>query len=135
MSLMTWNHSFSVNVKQFDEQHIKLIDIINELHNAMIAGNAKEILGRIIDELVSYTVDHFSAEEMLMEAYVYQEMVDHKFKHERLVNQVAQLQQQFKEGHVILTLGVMMFLKDWLVKHIQGDDKRFGAHLNEIGVS
>ena len=33
-----------------------------------------------------------------------------------------------------LSLEVMNFLKSWLVKHIQGSDKAYTAHLNAKGV-
>lgn len=135
MALMSWNPSLSVNIRQFDDQHIHLVEMLNELHEAMKAGNAKEMLGKTIDGLISYTATHFCDEEQLMTTHAYPEIAAHKDEHERLVKQVLELQQQFNSGQIILTLEVMMFLKDWLMKHIQGDDKKFGAYLNENGVS
>jgi hemerythrin len=33
-----------------------------------------------------------------------------------------------------MTIDVMEFVKDWLVKHIMGADKRYVPHLNARGV-
>lgn len=129
MALMSWSPSLSVNIKQFDDQHRKLVDMVNELHEAMRAGNGQELLGNIIGALISYTVTHFSDEERLMASHAYPDMAAHKDEHERLVRQVLEMQEQYASGQAILTLELMLFLKDWLMKHIQGDDKKFGAYL------
>jgi len=134
MSLMTWNSSLDVNVKLFDIQHLKLVDMVNLLHDGMKSGTGKEALGSIIGGLVSYTEYHFADEEQLMKNHSYPNIAEHTFEHEKLVKQVQDLHRQFQSGQTILSLGVMMFLKDWLIKHIQGDDKKFGAFLNSKGV-
>jgi hemerythrin len=134
MALITWNQTFSVKVKQFDDQHIKLVDMINELYDAMKAGKGNETVGRILRELVSYTVTHFADEEQLLSRHDFFDLEAHKSEHDQLSRQVMDLQQKFEAGQAILTLNVMMFLKDWLMKHIQGDDKKYGDYLNDRGV-
>ena len=134
MSFFTWNELFSVNVAKYDSQHMKLVEMINELHQAMITGNAKDILRKIIDELITYTTVHFADEERMMKDYGYPGTAVHKEEHELLVKQVLGLQEQFNSGRTVLTLGVMMFLKNWLMNHIQSIDKKFGLFLNDCGV-
>jgi len=134
MALITWNPAFSVKVKQFDDQHIKLVDMINELYDAMKAGNGSETVAKILGQLVDYTVTHFTDEEQRLSQYAYPDLEAHKSEHEKLVRQVLDLQQKFEAGQAILTLNVMMFLKDWLMTHIQGDDKKYGDYLNARGV-
>ncbi|MBV5340179.1 MAG: hemerythrin family protein [Deltaproteobacteria bacterium] len=134
MALITWNPAFSVKVKQFDDQHIKLVDMINELYDAMKAGNGSETVAKILGQLVDYTVTHFTDEEQRLSQYAYPDLEAHKSEHEKLVRQVLDLQQKFEAGQAILTLNVMMFLKDWLMTHIQGDDKKYGDYLNGRGV-
>jgi hemerythrin len=134
MALMAWSPTFSVKVKQFDDQHIKLVNMVNELHDAMREGKGKEILGKILNDLITYTATHFKDEEKLLAQHSYPELSQHKAIHETLVKQVLELQAKFKSGQAILTLDVMTFLKDWLVKHIQGDDKKYGVYLNGKGV-
>ncbi len=135
MALMAWNTTLSVKVKQFDEQHMKLVDMVNELHDAMKEGKGNVALGKILNGLITYTATHFAAEEKLMAQHAYPDAAAHKQEHEKLVKQVLELQTNFKAGKAILTLDVMMFLKGWLVKHIQGDDRKYGAYLNSKGVS
>ena len=59
MALINWNESLSVNVKEIDLQHKKLIDMNNELNEAMKLGKGKDALGKIVNGLISYTATHF----------------------------------------------------------------------------
>jgi hypothetical protein len=48
---ISWGQSLSVGVSQFDDQHKKLIDLINRLHEAMKTGNSKDALGDFLQSL------------------------------------------------------------------------------------
>jgi hemerythrin len=135
MALMTWSSAISVNVKQFDEQHKKLIDLINQLHDAMKSGMASALLGDIFQSLISYTATHFADEEKVLKAQGYPDFIKHKSEHEKFVQQVLELQKKYQSGSPMVTVTVMSFLKDWLVKHIQGEDKKYGVFLNKKGIS
>ncbi|MEI6213536.1 MAG: bacteriohemerythrin [Desulfuromonadales bacterium] len=132
---MSWNPSMSVNVKQFDDQHIRLVDMLNSLHLAMKEGRGHQVLGEVLNELIDYTSCHFADEEQLMAVHDYPEKAQHIQVHQNLVKQVLELQQNFASGRAILTLDVMMFLKEWLVVHIQGVDRKYGAFLNGKGIT
>jgi hemerythrin len=134
MAIMAWSPTLSVNVGIFDKQHMKLVEMVNNLHDGMKSANAKEILGGIINELVDYTTTHITEEEQLMTEQNYDGLADHHAEHAKFVLQIRNLKQQYLSGQTILTIGVMMFIKDWLVKHILGHDKKLGIFLNEKGI-
>jgi hemerythrin len=135
MALMEWNPTLSVKVQQFDDQHQQLLAMINELHDAMIAGKGNEVLGKTLDGLISYTTTHFADEENMMAVYDYPDAVAHKVEHENLIRQVTELQQKFNSGATVMTINVLMFLRDWLMDHIHVTDKKYGAFLNTKGVA
>lgn len=134
MALMSWSPAFSVKIKQCDDQHMKLVALVNELHDAMKQGKGKDVLDKVLNGLITYTATHFAAEEKLMALHSYPELEQHTAVHQALVKQVLELQEKFKSGQTMLTHSVMIFLKDWLVNHIQGDDKKYGVYLNSKGV-
>jgi hemerythrin len=134
MALMTWNNGLSVNIKEIDVQHKKLIELINQLHGAMGEGKGKEASGKILSDLIYYTVSHFTYEEKLFKQYGYSEYEAHRKEHEDLTSQVKDFKSQFDKGTLGLTLKLMTFLKDWLNKHILGTDKKYVAFLNSKGV-
>jgi len=135
MALITWSNDLSVSIKKFDEEHKKLITMINDLHMAMGSGNGKDVLGPVLARLVDYTKTHFAAEEELMQKHGYPGYVSHKALHDGLTRQVIDLQNKFGEGKVLITVQVMNFLKDWLSSHIINTDKKYSHYLNSKGVA
>lgn len=133
MALITWNDSYSVKVKEMDDQHKKLIDMINQLHDAMKVGQGKEVIGKVLTGLMDYTRRHFTSEENLMKIHGYSGYEDQKKAHSAMVNQVEDIRKKYTEGGV-QSQQVIAFLKDWLIHHIQGMDQKYGAHLNGKGV-
>lgn len=135
MALLTWSDQYATNIRQIDNQHKRLVELVNELHEAMRLGKANEILGKILDGLIEYTKVHFSTEELLMKQHAYPEMPFHKVKHDDLVKQVLDLQNKMKSGQPVMSVPVMNFLKDWLTKHILEVDKKLGGYLVKKGMS
>jgi hemerythrin len=135
MALITWTEALSVSIKEFDDQHKKLVAMVNELHSAMGSGKGKEVMGKILDGLVEYTKSHFAAEERLMQKHGYAGYVAHKAQHDALTKQVAELHASVREGKAVVTVDVMNFLKDWLARHIMDTDKKYGPFLNGKGVA
>lgn len=135
MALITWNENYSVKVKEIDNQHKKLVDLINQLHDAMKEGKGKDIIGNILNELVNYTVYHFGYEEKLFDKYGYPEGKIHTRQHNDLVWKVKSYVNDFQSGKGVLPLEVMNFLRDWLLNHIGKDDKKYTPFLNSKGLS
>jgi hemerythrin-like metal-binding protein len=110
------------------------VEILNRLHTAMKQGRGKGELEGILVFLKDYTVTHFAMEEDLMAKHGYKGSDQHKAIHADLIRQVADLVARFQAGKAMLTLEVMNFLEDWLVKHIQGEDYRFALDLRGRGI-
>lgn len=125
-----WNSSYSVGSEAMDQEHKRLVEIINNLYGAMRQGKGNQAIGSILDGLASYTRTHFAHEEKLMKDAKYEAYEEHKREHDTLSRQVLEIQNKYRSGNV-LSLEIMSFLKEWLVTHIQGSDKRFGSHLRK----
>lgn len=135
MALLTWSDKFSVQVRQFDEEHKQLMNLINQLHDAMKAGQGKQVIGDVLNGLIEYTRKHFAAEDRIMKAQGYPGYENHKKEHNQLTMTVMDFQKGFAEGSAILSQTVMTFLRDWLTNHIQGVDKEYGPFLNGKGIT
>ncbi len=132
--VVSWCDQYSVGIASIDAEHQKLIGLINDLHAAMLEGQGKAVMGKILDGLAAYTVSHFANEEKLMRLHRYPGFERHKAEHDKLTEKVKVLQLNFREGTVIITVHVMTFLQSWLVGHIVGMDKQYAALLRAAGV-
>jgi len=67
MPLITWNDSLTISFEEIDTQHRRWIELINELHEAMRLGKGRQVMARVLAEMLEYTRTHFAAEERIME--------------------------------------------------------------------
>ncbi len=134
MPLLTWSSKYSVGVQAMDTQHTQLFDMVNDLHAAMMQGKAQTVTGPLLRKLADYTQRHFSAEEALMASKNYPDLAKHRAMHVELIKQVAEFADRFEKRESTLSLHLMNFLRDWLTTHIQKEDQKYGAYLNQPGV-
>ncbi len=134
MALVVWSPKLSVGVKAIDEQHTVLFDSINELHAAMMKGQARAIIGELLCRLLLYTRNHFSDEERMMESAGYPDLAQHRIQHRTLTKKVEEYIVRFQKGDITLSLDLSGFLSDWLKTHIQSVDQSYGPCLNQHGM-
>ena len=124
----------SVNVSEIDRQHQKLIIMINQLHDAMKAGHAKDALAQILNSMISYTNTHFKVEEKYFAEFKYPEAAKHIQEHIAFVKKVSDFKDAFEQGRLTVTIETLYFLRDWLQNHIKGTDKKYSSFFNEKGL-
>ena len=134
MPLINWDSSYNLNIAKIDMQHQKLVRIINDLHEAMLSGKAKDKIGAIIFNLVEYTKTHFTDEENIFDKHGYPGSFAHKQQHKKFVEEISKFSQDYDKGDLLLSMKMMNFLKDWLLKHIKGTDKNYAPFLAAKGV-
>ncbi len=121
-----WKKVYNLDHELIDYQHKKLVELINELHEAHQNGMVVPILEDILDRLVDYTAYHFSTEERLFQDLQYPEAKEHISEHEEFVAEIFYLKYQAKDGNLLITLKILDYLKDWTITHILGTDQEFG---------
>ncbi len=133
-SLFVWSDVFDVGINEINRQHKVLINIVNEIYNLECNNRSPQMLRRTLEGLIDYTETHFTYEEYLLESNGYPEFAPHKAKHVKLLSQVGDFVQRIDRGEDIAA-ELLEFLTDWLSKHIQGTDKKYGPFLNQNGIS
>ena len=131
---LEWDSSFGVGVEKYDNAHKVLFNMVNDLADAMQQKKSKEAVGRVLNGLAEYTINHFADEERNFAQTRYPEEIQHKALHKKLLDQVTELIGKFNAGEPLITQDVINFLQDWLINHIKGVDKRYGPHLNKNGI-
>ena len=80
--------------------------------------------------LIDHTRTHFDCEERLMLAHRYPGYKAHKQEHERLIQHILALAEQYRRGDLLLSFAVMVDLKGWALVHIERFDLALGVFLN-----
>jgi hemerythrin len=135
MPLIEWTAKLSVGIDSIDEQHKKLVNMINALNDAMLTNSSNELLGKIFTGLAAYTQKHFTHEENMFAEYGYTDSKEHKRQHNELIAQVVELKQKFIENpQGTMSADLMLFLKRWITNHIMRTDKDYAEFLISKGV-
>ena len=125
MAAMEWNENLSVGISTFDTQHKKLIDLFNAFFTSIQNKEGKERMGKVINGLKQYTVEHFKSEEDKMVLYKYPAYISHKKDHDDFVKAVVDFENRFKQGKMVLTIELTNFIRDWISDHIMKIDKQY----------
>ncbi len=131
MALIDWSALLSCGIAEIDEQHKKLIHLINRIDEAAHLEKGPEVLGGLLAELLHYTVYHFGYEEQLMGQYRYAEFAAHKREHARFTNHIVIFRKRFATRDALLDDSLLNFMRDWLTDHIMSTDKKLGQALGK----
>lgn len=132
--LIVWNDQLSVGIEEIDAQHKVLVEIVNQLHTAILAHHGSSEVLAVLDELVDYTRIHFAVEEALMRVLAYPDYDSHKQGHEALLEQVLDFRHRVVDQGRVVTFELMHFLKQWLLVHIMESDQAYAPHFIARGV-
>jgi len=131
---LKWKESYSVGVKELDDDHKKLIELLNQFRVAYVYSTSESFEKQALNDLVSYTRYHFEKEEKLLEKTGYPQLDGHKEQHRAMIKQVEDFLEDYeRRGHESLE-GVAAYLEGWLINHINGTDKQYGPFLNEHNI-
>lgn len=123
MPYLVWDSQLDTGVPVIDSQHRRIVDYINELQDA-IAGDDRQIVQEVLDDLVDYTVSHFAFEEHLQERARYPAFELHKKMHDEFASRIHVYRERFHAGEDIAGQ-LLSDLREWLVRHIQNEDAAF----------
>ncbi|MCK9238341.1 MAG: bacteriohemerythrin [Thiopseudomonas sp.] len=126
--IVPWNTSFETGIAIIDEQHRRLVELINDLAHETVYGGEAGVAQRIVEALIDYAAYHFATEEALWaEVLVNDDTLDgHLHTHNGFVTKVLEMQARLNiDNDRILIDDLLSFLTGWLAHHILYEDKRF----------
>jgi hemerythrin-like metal-binding protein len=134
MEEIIWKDEFSVGVDQMDEQHKKIIAMINRLIREQNIVTEPETVAKLLTEMTDYTREHFRAEEYLMSEYGYDRKDDQVKRHKEFIQKTMEFCSASNVGPNILSVALLEYLSTWLVDHILTEDMQYKAFFEEKGV-
>lgn len=133
MEFVSWAENDAVNIESIDEQHRKMIGIINHLHSLLETKNLTEI-NKTFDDLDSYLKEHFHTEETYMMEHKFPGYISHKLEHDRYYTKIMNFKEAVARGEIKLNLEILNSLKKWFHNHLEINDKKLGQFLDEKGI-
>lgn len=130
-----WDKHFLTGLKEVDQQHHHLVDLINEFGN-LIAKNTINIedVDSLYKQLEDYTVYHFNEEDkMSLEADVDILYLDHHRKiHDSFIQDIKTIYSNITAQSIDQASNFLKFLLNWLAYHILGEDQDLAKQVKAI---
>lgn len=137
MNTIEWYDSYSVGIKEIDQQHMELVAITNKLFQAIMGERGHVVLLDILRELERYVAYHFDYEEHLLREHGYPELSlkEHAEEHELLKRQVQDFITDYAQHGDTMDVDVFGFLRTWTDEHLGQSDSEYSGYLHSKGVS
>lgn len=131
MTYMTLRETYCVGLKSIDEEHGELMDLINQIHEALQASAPLDAVRTIFQRLAACAATHFCQEEAFFARTGYPEAALHAHQHEHLMMVVACFQNGVdRTGRPVSLDEQLAFVRDWLLDHIANEDHEFADYLS-----
>ncbi|MCB9059937.1 MAG: hemerythrin family protein [Halobacteriovoraceae bacterium] len=136
MSFFDWNSNFDIKVEQMNDEHKKLIALMNNVYVLNDKSSPRVEIIKSMDELKEYIKIHFANEEKYMSEVNYPKCETHKIIHKELLNSFEDHYKSYvNSAELLLPNSILMFFRDWLSAHISGIDKEYGSFANNENVN
>jgi len=119
--MIEWRPAMSVGHLVIDDDHKKLLSLINTFE----ASTSGEQIEAVLRELMDYTQMHFTREEALQRASRYPFHEAHHKAHQKLIHDVSQLcrkWEQVGDDAPEMVREIAAFFRKWLIEHILKED-------------
>jgi hemerythrin len=123
MFYFVWDSSLETGIDIIDTQHRQIVDYINRLHDA-IAANDKTVINEVLDQVVNYTLTHFTFEEQMIERAGYPHCAAHKEVHRVFTERVQDYRMRLAHGEDVAKK-LLSDLRIWLTNHIKNEDRDY----------
>lgn len=133
MAQFIWTDDLNTGSTLIDGDHRKLVDLVNAFFQSMQSGQGNGHVSKAMNDLITYTGEHFAREEVEMERIRYVAVLAHKAEHTKLLKQLVELKEMLDAGGRMNTPAVADFLSGWLRDHILTTDMKLGATLKQWG--
>lgn len=134
MAIIKWQETFNTGIARFDNEHKRIVELIDDLYDAVKSEKSDVDLRDLIDELVSYSHYHFTNEEEYMKMHKYPDIKEQVREHVRFNKKMKELQDKLQDDTPGLAREIYTFLRQWFQGHILNVDSKYGTFFKEKGV-
>ncbi len=123
--MIKWRNEYTLGIELIDNQHKKLLEIVNRLYSAFIEKKQSEEVLTVLVELADYTKQHFSTEEYYFRKFNYENSDAHMKQHKIFIKKVDEFHAKAKEDSGRYVFSIITFLQEWMNSHFIEADKKY----------
>ena len=127
---LAWSPRLMVGEASIDTQHQRLVELFNDLNEALHNASPQQRIAQVLTDLLEYTQFHFAHEAGLMKKFNFPGQRAHLAMHDDLVNKALNYKRRFESGEVV-GVDLINFVRDWLTNHILKTDKELANFINQ----
>jgi hemerythrin-like metal-binding protein len=124
MGLLQWENRYSVGMPAVDHEHKELIEVINRLYAEAAGQGSKDVVVNFFGDLFKAISSHFALEESLMREHGYGQLIQHKNDHERLLDEIRDIMEDFEARDRFDEKDLGQRLDAWFSQHFASHDAR-----------
>ncbi len=124
MSLIEWREAFCTGIPGVDYEHEELINQINSIYVLIDDKAAKESVIDSLGDIYGSISAHFALEEQMMERQGYDHFKEHQADHERLLDEIRDITEEFESAVQLDSDRFKQKLNDWFQAHFSTHDAR-----------
>ena len=123
--IFPWSPHLETGIALIDEQHRKLVGLLNRLAQQHVEGATEAEIQTILGELADYADYHFRTEEGIWQTALAGDswLDEHIRSHQRFFTHIVELRAGHRPFQEVLD-DLFSFLIQWLAYHILDNDKR-----------
>jgi hemerythrin-like metal-binding protein len=123
MKWISWGAKQITGNADMDHVHKQLVDLINQLADAMENNKSKEFCINTLDQFIELTKANFIAEEQLMERLRYPGAEEHMALHAMMLEDVLAFKASYDASDAVESITLLVVLDSWLDRDIAQADR------------
>lgn len=132
MDKINWSSKYSVGIGIIDEQHKRIILMINKIIKEKDANTGSEVISELITRMMQYAREHFKTEENLLIEHGYPYFEEHKSEHMAYHKKAVAFTVATPMGIEDVPEKMKDFLITWWENHILVEDMKYKDFFSKI---
>lgn len=129
MALIEWKDHYSVGIEAVDHEHRELIELINRVHEELVAEGGEAAVTAFLGEIFKGISAHFALEERFMREHGYDQLREHKVAHEQLLDEIRDIMDGYEADPEGSSRQLSDELDAWFTVHFKTHDARLHHRL------
>jgi hemerythrin-like metal-binding protein len=125
MKIIQWDDAYDVGLKEIDDQHKRLLDIINSIICEQQDKYDTTKFKSSLSTMIHYAYTHFATEERILIQTEYPDLERHVLEHIDFIIKTLGLALDIDRGKGENRKELLRYLKEWFSTHVLGIDREY----------